>query len=160
MAIVIRTDDVQPDDATLIIHGGAGGIEFVRRAAISNYAEYRAIRGDGYGHFTVSVFATIHDIEEQAIVERLVHGSYGVATLRDVSIAFSLIPTSDDDPELSEDIRWLQDYHFDICLPDLLDDRLLTIDPVDDTDLLATCEAHITPHLEAVLGLFTRHQKQ
>jgi hypothetical protein len=160
MAIVIRTDDAQPDNATLVIHGGGGGIEFVRSAAISNYPEYRAIRDDGYGHFTVSVFATVHDIDEQAIVQRLVHGSYGIAMASDVSRAFRMIPTSDDDPELPEDIRWLQECHFDICLPDLVDVRLLTADPLDDLELLAVCEAHVTPYLEAVLRLFTRHKRQ
>jgi hypothetical protein len=159
VAIVLRAGEAQPDDATLIIHGGMGDVGVVRAAAVQNYPEYRAIRDDGFGYFTVSVFATIREIDMEAIVERLVHGSYGVAPAEVVSSAFGLIPTSDDDPELPEDIRWLQECHFDICLPDLTDPRLIDLDPLDDQELLAACQEHVTPHLAALLALFTRHRK-
>ena len=159
MAIWIRPDDEKPDGSTLVIHGGMGNIDVVRRAAIQYYPDYRTVRDDGFGYFTVSVFATVHEIDEQEIIERLVHGSYGVASASTVGNAFDLIPTSDDDSDMSEEMKWLQDCHFDICLPDLPDPRLLTMDPLDDQDLLVACQDHLAPHLETLLGLFTRHQK-
>jgi hypothetical protein len=159
VTIWLREDDEWPDQATLIIHGGAGGIEFVLDGAIANYNDYRVIRHDGLGYFTVSVFATVHGVEAEAIVDHLVHGSYGTASAGAVTDAFKLIPTSDDDAELPPDIQWLQPYHFDICMPDLADARLVELGPLDDPQLLEACSEHLTPHLERLLRLFERRRK-
>ncbi len=46
-----------PDEATLIVHMGAGDHERLRRNAIASYDDYRGIAGDGFGMFALSVYA-------------------------------------------------------------------------------------------------------
>jgi hypothetical protein len=160
MALWLREEDEWPGEATLVIHGGEGQVDYVLTAAIDHYDDYRELRDGVLGYFTVSVFATIHNVAEEAIVDHLVHGSYGVAAASAVNDAFKLLPTADDDPDLPPDIQWLQPVHFDVCLPDPPDERLKTTDPVDDPALTALCEAHLRPHLEELLSLFTRSRKK
>jgi hypothetical protein len=159
MAVSVRADEEQPEGSALIIHGGQGALNVVRDAAIEYYPEYRSIRDDGFGSFMLSVYATVNGVGQEEITERLVHKSYGIASVSSICSGFDLMPTSFDDEDMPEEIMWLQICHFDICLPDLPDPRLIDLDPWDDQDLLAACEDHLVPHLEALLGLFTRHRK-
>ncbi len=156
----LRDDEEGPRDATtLIVHGGMGNIDYVSSAAIEHYEDYRVLRDDGLGYFTMSVFATIHEFSAEEIVGCLPHGSYGVAEAAEVEHAFRLLPTSDDDPALSPEMKALQAVHFDVCLPDAPEELLRTTDPLDDLVLLTACQSHLKPHLESLLALFTRRRK-
>jgi len=158
VALYLRPE-LEISSDVLFVHGGTGAPEFAIKAALENYGEYRELRGDGYGHFAVSMFATVHGIHEQEIVRRLPHGSYGVAAATLITPAYAVLPTSDNDPGLDDEMRWLQQCHSDICLPDLSDGRLVTCDPLDSEGLLAACESHLAAHVATLLGLFSRRRK-
>lgn len=150
-----------PAAATLVIHMGAGAIESVVSAAVRNYAEYRDLGPDGSGVFAVSVFAVAGDITEAEIVDALPQRSFARSTVGAVTSAgFGLLATSIVDVEVDPAIAAIQNAHYDIVLPTLDDDRLMSLDPLEDEALEAAAREHLAPHAERLLALFGPRQRR
>lgn len=139
MSIHVRQGESLPPDATVLIHMGSGAVEHIVSAAMRNY-RYSLIRDNGYGYFTVSVFAPITWSEEE-IVMMMRHGSFARTTVGDVLKAgFDLLPTSDfDDVEDVQD-RLLQEAHYDIILRLDDDPSHLVDEPIGgNAEVTASC---------------------
>lgn len=147
-----------PDDATLIVHMGAGDHERLRRNAIASYDDYREIADDGFGLFALSVYAALGGHEVAEIVGALPWRQYGVCSAGDVRKYFSLLATTITDVA-DEPIDELQEVHFDVVLPHLDDDRLATpFALVSDPALIAEVEVGLDPHIATFRLLFEPRQ--
>lgn len=150
--------DPPPDDATLVVHMGAGDHERLRRNAIASYDEYREIASNGFGLFALSVYAALggHEIDE--IVGALPWRQYGVCSAGDVREHFSLLATTITDAA-DEPIDELQEIHLDVVLPHPDDDRLATpFALVSDVSLIAEVEIALDPHIATFRLLFEPRQ--
>lgn len=140
MTIYLRADEPPLDDATVLIHMGAGHARDAIRGAIRNYAAYKVLRGDGYGYFTVSVYAIKGRMDERQIVTAMHHGLFARAPAGAIRAAgFALLPTSDDDlgDEAGDGLRAIQEVHYDVVLP-LTDDLRHIGPPHPDTERLVS----------------------
>lgn len=154
MTVVLRAEPA-PRPATLVIHMGAGAVESVVNATIRNYGEYRAATADGRGLLAVSVFAVTDGVSEATILDALPQRSFARTTAGAVVDAgFGLLASSIEDPDLDPAIAAIQHVHFDVVLPALDDDRLGTLDPIDDEELELAVRAHVAPHAERLVALF------
>ena len=159
MTIVLR-DEPPPEEATLVIHMGAGAVESVVRAAVRNFGEYRLVTG-GAGLFAVSVFAVAGGVTEAAILDALPQRSFARSTVGTVLDAgFGLLPSSIVDADLDPAIASIQHVHYDIVLPALDDDRLGSTGPLDDEKLEEACRTHLLPHAERLLALFGPRERR
>ena len=134
---------------------GSGCRGVGRQGRRGNYGEYRRITTGGLGVFAVSVFAVADGVPESTILDALPQRSFARSTVGAVTGGgFGLLPTSVEDPDLAPDLAAIQRVHFDIALPALTDDRLVTIDPLDDEELEERVRDHLRPHAERLLALF------
>jgi hypothetical protein len=134
---------------------GAGAVDSVVNAAVRNYGEYRTITDGGLGIFAVSVFAVAEGVAESTILDALAQRSFARSTVGDVTEGgFELLPTSVVDPDLAPDLEAIQRVHFDVVLAALADDRLWTIDPLEDEELEQLVSRNLRPQAEHLLALF------
>lgn len=113
-AISVRDED-PPDDAIVVVRGGAMRSEFVRRTATDAHAEY--------GIYSISVFLALDvDVDELCRGEPYLsrYGQVRTSSVERVRVAgFALIPT-------------LGRPHSDVVLPDLTDATLDRLDSCFD----------------------------
>jgi hypothetical protein len=158
VTVYLRRDNL-PDEAVLLVHLGSGGEKFVLDAALRNYPAYRSLDPEGWGRFTVSVFAAASMGDRERILSTFDRRQYGTATVGDVRAHFPLLATSDDDLLQPAHVRALQALHYDVELPALLDRRLQSTVPLADPALAGACTEHLVPHIATLLALFLPRQR-
>jgi hypothetical protein len=160
MVVRLREDELPPDDATVIVHLGAGAHDNLRDKAIRSYDDYRGITS-GVGLFVLSVYATLkgHDVPE--IVGTMPWNQYGTCSAREVRAHFELLATTILDDDTLEPVDPLQEVHFDVVLPGPEDERL-AIEGVllEDVLLLAAVEAWLDPYIDVFQSLFEPRQRR
>ena len=116
--IIDRGEKALPDDAVIVVHGGAGRSEDIVRAALRNYHEYRGFRGQD-GAFTISVFAAVEGWTVERITAVLPQPRFALAKAGAVRrrLHFPIWPTTIVDPHQSPEMRAMQQVHFDLVLP-------------------------------------------
>jgi hypothetical protein len=154
MTLILRAGDVLSPDDTLLIHMGAGDTNALVETSLTNYTQYRPLRdAGGLGLFTLSTYATRHDVPERTVVMTMQHRRFARATASHLLAAgFEVMPTSDFESARNPDQRLLQEVHYDVLLSDVDEERLRTIDNItDDADLYDIVTAHIRPDVERLL---------
>ena len=154
MMIIDRGEEALPDDAVIVVHGGAGRSEDIVRAALRNYHEYRGFRGQD-GAFTISVFAATEGWTVERITGVLPQPRFAIAKAGAVRrrLGFSIWPTTIVDPHLSPEMRAMQQVHFDLVLPcQVAVPPGTRFERVEDPDLVVA----VRVELEAALVPFRR----
>ena len=160
MVVRLREDEFPPDEATVIVHLGAGVHDNLRDKAIRSYDDYRGITASA-GLFVLSVYAALkgHDVPE--IVGTMPWNQYGMCSVRELRAHFELLATTILDDDTLQPVDPLQEVHYDVVLPGPEDERL-TVEGVllDDDLLLATVEAWLDPHIDMFQSLFEPRQRR
>lgn len=112
MTVLVSPPRDELDDATLVVHMGAGAIDSVTAAAVRNYRQYASFRPPGL--LTVSVFAAEGGVTVQEIVDAMPHGKFGTTSIRQVlNQGFEMIKTYITGTPLEPR---LMEVHYDIIL--------------------------------------------
>jgi hypothetical protein len=160
MVVRLREDELPPDEATIIVHLGAGAHDNLRDKAIRSYDDYRGITTSA-GLFVLSVYAALkgHDVPE--IVGTMPWNQYGTCSVRELRAHFELLATTILDDDTLQPVDPLQEVHFDVVLLAPEDERLAVEGALlDDTLLLASVEAWLDPHIDTFESLFEPRQRR
>lgn len=112
MTVLVSPPRDELDDATLVVHMGAGAVDSVTSAAVRNYCQYSSFRPPGL--LTVSVFAAEGGVTVQEIVDAMPHGKFGTTSVRHVlNQGFEMIKTYIKGAPLE---ARLMEVHYDIIL--------------------------------------------
>jgi hypothetical protein len=142
------------DEATVIVHLGAGAHVNLRDKAIRSSDDYRGVTATT-GLFVLSIYAALkgHDVLE--IVGTMPWNHYGTCSVRELRAHFELLATTILDDDTLQPVDPLQEVHFDVVLPGLEDERLAVEGGLlDNVLLLATVEAWLDPHIDTFQSLF------
>jgi hypothetical protein len=160
MVVRLREDELPPDEATVIVHLGAGAHDNLRDKAIRSYDDYRGITS-GAGLFVLSVYAALkgHDVPE--IVGTMPWNRYGTCSVRELRAHFELLATTILDDDTLQPVDPLQEVHYDVVLPAPEDERLAVEGALlDDIVLLTAVEAWLDPRIDTFQSLFEPRQRR